>query len=235
VLSGILNGVDYSEWNTSDNPFVRFPFDAAHPDNKVLNKQALQDELDLAIEPETPLFGNITRLVDQKGVDYLLPALENVLERNVQFVLLGSGDPKWENAFLDLARRHPGKVAIRIGYDHALSHRIEAASDFYVMPSRFEPCGLNQMYSLRYGSIPIVRRTGGLDDSVTDLLENAELANGIKFDAPHPEPLGKALNKALHLYAEKPLLRHYRHNAMTADFSWSRTAKEYGRIYRRLV
>jgi len=173
--------------------------------------------------------------VDQKGSDLLLGALEEMLAAPMQFALLGSGSPRLERAFQRLALRHPGKVAVRIGYDHALAHRIEAAADFFVMPSRFEPCGLNQMYSLRYGTIPIVRATGGLDDSVVDLTENAQQATGIKFQEPSPSALAKAIRKALVLYQRKPLLESLRQNGMAKDFSWDRTAGEYLGVYERII
>ena len=153
----------------------------------------------------------------------------------MQFVLLGSGSPLLEKAFQNLARRYPDKAAARIGYDHPLSHRIEAGCDFYLMPSRFEPCGLNQMYSLRYGAIPIVRATGGLDDSIIDLTEDLEQANGIKFYEYSSRALAKAIRKALVLYGEPPLLRRFRKNAMSADFSWDRTTAAYVDVYRRTL
>jgi starch synthase len=191
--------------------------------------------MNLPWAPDVPLFGNISRLVDQKGSDILLGALEEMLAANLQFVLLGSGSATLEKAFQNLAHRHPDKVAVRIGYDHALSHRIEAGSDFYLMPSRFEPCGLNQMYSLRYGSVPVVRAVGGLDDSIIDPTEDPEAATGIKFYSYSSRALAKAIRKALVLYAEPELYRHFQANGMTADFSWERTSGKYVAMYRRLL
>src|SRR5204862_2005751 len=181
------------------------------------------------------LFGNISRLVDQKGSDILLGALEEMLAANMEFVLLGSGSPALEKAFQSLARRYPNKVAARIGYDHALSHRIEAGCDFYLMPSRFEPCGLNQMYSQRYGTIPVVRATGGLDDSVIDPREDLEQASGIKFYEYSSRALAKAIRKALVLYQDAGLLRQFRKNGMMTDFSWDRTTHAYLAVYRRML
>src|SRR5947208_5694418 len=171
-------------------------------------KLALQREMGLAPAPEIPLFGNISRLVDQKGSDLLLGALAEMLATNMQFVLLGSGSPTLEKSFQDLSQRYPDKVAVRIGYDHPLSHRIEAGCDFFLMPSRFEPCGLNQMYSLHYGAIPIVRATGGLDDSVIDLTEDLERVDGIKFHECSTRAVAKAIRKALALYQKPGLLLH---------------------------
>jgi starch synthase len=161
--------------------------------------------------------------------------LEEMLASNLQFVELGNGKPEYEAAFQDLARRYPKQVAIRIGYEEGLPHRIEAACDFFVMPSRFEPCGLNQMYSMRYGAIPVVRATGGLDDTVVDLTETSEKANGIKFTEYHSRALAKALRKALLLFNEPFLLKHYQKNAMQADFSWKKTTAQYVEVYQRIL
>ncbi|MEW6305603.1 MAG: glycogen synthase GlgA [Verrucomicrobiota bacterium] len=235
TLVGILNGVDYEEWNTTRNPILAAAYSVRDLKGKAENKRALQSELGLPVNDDIPLFGNITRLADQKGVDIQLGALEEMLATNMQFVLLGSGATQFEHAYRALARRFPTKVAVRIGYDHDLSHRIEAGADFFLMPSRFEPCGLNQMYSLRYGTIPIVRVTGGLDDSVIDLGDDLDNANGIKFTEYSARALAKAIRKALVLYENKVLLRHFQKNAMTADFSWERTCKEYVNLYRRIL
>ena len=145
ALFGILNGVDYEEWNTTRNPYLPHPYSLQNLSGKTKDKLALQAELGLPQAADAPLFGTITRLADQKGMDIELGALEEMLSTNMQFVLLGSGSPVYEQAYLKLARRHPGKVATRFGFDQGLSHRIEAACDFYLMPSRFEPCGLNQI------------------------------------------------------------------------------------------
>jgi starch synthase len=180
-----------------------------------------------------PLFGTVTRLAEQKGLDILIPALHEMLHAPLRYVLLGSGNAAYEHALRQLHRRHPDKVAIRIGFDEGLSHRIEAACDIYLMPSRYEPSGLNQMYSLRYGTIPVVRATGGLDDSVIDANESVARANGIKFHEYSAGALAQGIRKALALYRTPSLLRQYRHNAMAADFSWARTAAQYVALYQR--
>jgi starch synthase len=235
VLTGILNGVDYDEWRTTGNPFLPAPYDVEDLSGKRQNKQALQRELGLPPTPDVPLFGIVSRLVHQKGVDVALGALEEMLAGDLQLVLLGNGVVAFQEAFFELGRRHPTKAAIRLGYNHALAHRIEAGCDFFLMPSRFEPCGLNQMYSLRYGTVPVVRATGGLIDSVVDIREDAALANGIKFTEYSSAALAKAMRKALALYREPDLLLHYQRNGMTADFSWNRSAAQYLDIYRRLA
>lgn len=234
-LVGILNGVDYEEWNTDKNPFLKHPYTVKNLTGKTATKADLQREMGLPVRPATPLFGSVTRLTDQKGVDIQLGALEEMLTRDIQFVLLGSGSRVFESAYRDLQARFPEKVAAQIGFNHGLSHRIEAGCDFFLMPSRFEPCGLNQMYSLRYGTIPVVRRTGGLDDSVIDATDDAAKANGIKFTEYGAGPLSKAVRKAVALYEDAAALQHFRVNAMTADFSWAGTAKKYAEVYRRIL
>jgi starch synthase len=235
VFCGILNGVDYNEWNPAADPHLVKPYSATRPAAKAANKLALQKELNLPENKDTPLFGTISRLAEQKGVDIQLGALAEMLSANMQFVLLGSGSAAYERGYHELARRFPDRVAVRVGYNEGLSHRIEAACDFYLMPSRFEPSGLNQMYSLRYGAIPIVRATGGLDDSVIDLKENPDRANGIKFREFSARALAKAIRKALALYEQPELFRKLRRNGMKADFSWEKTVEEYLDVYRANV
>jgi starch synthase len=229
-LFGILNGVDYEEWNPLDDQHLKAPYSEARLAGKKINKAELQTELGLAVS-DVPLFGTITRLAEQKGMDIQLAALEEMLSADMQFVLLGSGSPAYEQGYRELARRFPNKVVTRFGYDEGLSHRIEAGCDFYLMPSRYEPSGLNQMYSLHYGTIPIVRATGGLDDSVVDFMENKTRANGIKFSDYSARALAKGIRKALALYEQPELLRRCRKNGMKADFSWNRTVGEYLKIY----
>ena len=230
-LEGILNGVDYEEWNPETDAHLPHHFSAADLSGKAATKTALLQALGLPADPNVPLFATITRLVEQKGVDIQMAALEEMLAAPMQFVLLGSGDPAYERAYLDLARRHPQAVAVRLGYDHPLAHRIEAGADFYLMPSRFEPSGLNQMYSQRYGAIPIVRAVGGLDDSVRDVLEDETGATGIKFHEYSARALAKAMRKALVLHHNQELFDRYRRNGMKTDFSWERTCLRYVQLY----
>jgi starch synthase len=234
-LRGILNGVDYSEWKTTGNSFLKHAYTAEDLAGKRACKLDLQAELGLPQTDQVPLFGAISRLVEQKGMDILLGALEEMLGADLQFVLLGSGEPRFETAFQELATRHPTKVAVRIAYNHGLSHRIEAGSDFFLMPSRFEPCGLNQMYSLRYGTIPIVRQTGGLDNSVVSPNQDLTTADGIKFSEYSSRALAKAIRKALVLFKHPDLLDYFRQNAMDADFSWTRTAGEYLALFEGML
>ncbi|MGH7975354.1 MAG: glycogen synthase GlgA [Limisphaerales bacterium] len=230
-LFGILNGVDCEEWDPARDSFLSRNYSVARLSGKTANKLALQKETGLPENKKIPLFGTISRLAEQKGVDIQLGALVEMLSAEIQFVLLGSGSPAYEKGYQELARLFPKKVAVRIGYDEGLSHRIEAGCDFYLMPSRFEPSGLNQMYSLRYGTIPIVRVTGGLDDSVIDFTQDAELANGIKFQEYSARALAKAMRKALAVYQQPELLRRCRRNAMKMNFSWEQTVDQYIEIY----
>ncbi len=235
VLHGTLNGVDYEQWRTVGNPHLRADYTAEDLSGKAINKAAVQAEMGLPVRADVPLFGTISRLESQKGVDLILAALEEMLVCGFQYVLLGSGRADFEEGFRLLARRFPNQVAVRLGYDAALAHRIEAGCDFYLMPSRFEPCGLNQMYSLRYGAVPVVRASGGLQDSVTDLREDALHADGIKFEAPTAAALAKAIRKALALWREPALLDRYRRNGMSKDFSWARSVAQYAALYQRLL
>ncbi len=231
-LSGILNGVDYDEWKTEGNPHLKNAYNARNLRGKGLQKRALQKEFGLPQNAKIPLFGSVTRLdPNQKGIDILLDALKAGLEMEFQFVLLGSGDKGFEQAFRELADENPGRIGCRIGYDHSLAHRIEAGCDFFLMPSKYEPCGLNQMYSLRYGTLPIVRGVGGLEDTVIELHEDPELANGLKFQNYNAEALAKCIRRALIVFENPKLLKRLRLAGMLADHSWNRTASEYLDLY----
>jgi len=233
ALYGVLNGVDYEEWNTTSNPHLPFHYSADDLSGKERIKEGVLAEFGLTYLKGVPLFGTITRLAEQKGLDLLIPALDEMLGKSqMQFVMLGSGDATYERALQNLVTRHPGKISVRIGYNHGLSHRIEAACDFFLMPSRFEPCGLNQLYSSRYATVPVVRAVGGLDDSVVDAQENRTNATGIKFSEYTPAALVQAIRKALALYAAPAALHQFRVNGMAADFSWDRTAQRYLQLYR---
>lgn len=234
-LAGILNGVDYQEWNPAKDPLLFKNYSRFQLAGKRAGKAALQKFLGLPAKATVPLFGTVSRLADQKGVDIQLGALEEMLNSDLQFVLLGSGSPEYERAYQDLAKRYPQSCSIRIGYDEALAHRIEAGCDFFLMPSYFEPCGLNQMYSLRYGTIPIVRAVGGLDDSVIDFNENPARADGIKFYEYSVRALTKAIRKAMAMYSRGDLVDLYRQNGMKRDFSWKRAVASYEAIYQTLI
>jgi starch synthase len=235
VVVGILNGVDYDEWNSERDPHLKHHYSSASLEGKALNKAQLQAEFGLPCAPDVPLFGSIGRMVEQKGVSIMLDALTEMLNTNIQFVQIGSGSASFQRAFLELATRFPGRASVIIGFDEGVSHRIEAGCDFFLMPSRFEPCGLNQMYSLRYGTIPVVRATGGLDDTVIDPKENLEGATGIKFHDYSSQALAKGIRKAIALYEVPALLERFRRNAMAIDFSWERTSTQFIRLYEEML
>lgn len=231
-LRGILNGVDRDEWDPATDPHIARRYDAARPAGKSACKESLRRELGLAAEGDLPLVGVVSRLWEQKGLDLALRVLPEFLrEPRLEFVLLGSGEVALEDGYRRLARDFPARCAVRIGYDNALSHRIEAGADFFLMPSRFEPCGLNQMYSMAYGTLPIVRATGGLADTVTGW-DGRKGGTGIVFEHMDEEAIGWALRRALTLYGRPADLRSVRRNAMRADFSWAQAAAEHLRWYR---
>jgi starch synthase len=224
-LTGILNGIDTSDWNPSSDLHLSSEYSQRAPSGKKRCKQALQADLNLAPRADAPLFGVISRLTHQKGLDSVLQIAEGLLARGAQLCLLGTGDSLLENAFRGLAAGHPGSVSVTIGYDEGLSHRIEAGIDFFLMPSRFEPCGLNQMYSQRYGSLPIVRATGGLRDTVEDGV------TGFVFSDDSAHGLWVAVERALSAYADKAVMRRMISTAMARDFSWEKSARAYAGLY----
>jgi len=240
LLHGILNGIDYSVWDPASDPTIAQHFDAGTFNLKHINKLRLQKELGLPVGEEFLLFGHIGRLVEQKGVDLILAMLPGLIrEQQTQLVLLGSGDPELETALRKETERHPDRVAVYIGYDEQLAHRIEAACDCFIMPSRFEPCGLNQLYSLRYGTVPIVHRTGGLADTVVDatprnLLDS--VATGFVFDKPDKDSLWRAMERAIQFHKRPGVWwENLAVNGMKQDFSWDASARHYMDIYRGAI
>lgn len=236
-LSGILNGIDYRDWSPCNDPHLARPYSVRSQGGKADNKRALQEDFDLPPR-DVPLLGHVGRLVEQKGIDLLLDILPELLARDLQLVILGSGHAELEQALLDLQSAHPRQVGVRIGYSEPLAHRLEAGADLFLMPSRFEPCGLNQLYSLRYGTVPIVRRTGGLADSVVDaspehLADGS--ATGFQFDAAEAPDLLAAIERALALYDRPEAWRRLMTRGMQQDFSWTRSAHRYLELYQQLV
>ncbi len=225
-LHGILNGVDYTEWNPAADPHLPASFGPDDLVGKAHCKAELRTEMKLeANRPEAPLFGCVGRLVHQKGSDLTAAAAPALVERGAQIALLGSGEPALETAWRDLAARFPGRIAVQIGFDEGLAHRIEAGSDLFLMPSRFEPCGLNQMYSLRYGTLPIVHAVGGLANTVEDEV------TGFTFTEATVEALVAAADRALAMYGNSDRFEACQRQAMARDFSWDRAAAAYERIY----
>jgi len=236
-LGGIINGIDLDQWDPEKDPNIFQCYSAKTLSKKLLNKTALQAQLGLPIEEHIPLFGLIGRLVEQKGIDLLLDCFSEMITMKLQFVLLGSGDKVFERQLQEFAELYPDKIAIKIGYDEALAHLIEAGADAFLMPSRFEPCGLNQMYSQRYGTVPIVRKTGGLADTVIDALPETlgnQTATGIVFNEASPSALLEAIKRTLILYSMPDSWKKIQVNAMGKDFSWQRSAKQYLELYQKL-
>jgi starch synthase len=230
---GILNGVDYADWDPRHDRHLTTHFTENDLRGKASNKQRLLAAMSLGFEPHRPLLSMVTRLAEQKGIDLLFDALPALLrERDFGFVILGSGDERYASFFADMARRHPGRVAFRSGYDEALAHLIEAGGDMFLMPSRYEPCGLNQMYSLRYGTIPIVRKTGGLADSVQHFDPGAGTGTGCVFNDYDAPAVRWAVGTALDWYADQRKWHQLVQNAMAQDFSWSRQTAQYEQLYR---
>ncbi len=232
-LRGILNGIDYRSWNPATDTALPARYDADHLDGKAVCKAALQTEMGIQRDATAPLLAMITRLAGQKGVDVALAALPALLDDSTaQLVVLGSGEPSLEAALRALAARFPGRVGLRLGYDEPLAHRIEAGADVFVMPSRYEPCGLNQLYSLRYGTVPVVHDTGGLHDTVQPV--DATSGTGFRFAPLTADALLAALREALALHADPVRWRGLMTTGMQQDFSWERSAGEYAALYAAL-
>ncbi len=229
VLYGVLNGIDYVENDPETDKRIPYNYSVNSLDGKKKNKMSLQKELGLKVG-NAPIIGLVSRLFDQKGLDLVDEITRYVVAScDVNFVLLGTGESKYENAFLNLAKEFPQKVAVKIGFDVNLAQRIYASSDFFLMPSRYEPCGLGQMYSLRYGTIPIVRYTGGLADTVSEF--DGKSGNGFGFKNYDSSYLLKAILKALYYYKQDDYMSVLIKNAMNMDLSWERSALEYIKLY----
>jgi starch synthase len=235
-LSGILNGIDDKTWNPARDIHLVNRYSARRPAGKPANKLALQTELNLAPDPQLPLLGMVGRLVAQKGVDLVVEALTRLDQWPLQLAVLGTGERRYEQRLLTEAARRPGRLAVRIGYDEPLAHRILAAADLFLMPSRFEPCGLSQLYAMRYGAVPVARRVGGLADTVVDANPDhlrAGRATGILFDEPRAEALAAAVERALALHRDRRLWRRLMLAGMRQDHGWRHSAAEYLRLYHR--
>ncbi len=235
-LTGILNGIDTERWDPRTDPHIPAHYDAAHLSGKKECKRHLLRELEF---PETAqdlaLCVVISRLAEQKGIDILLNALEGMMALPVALAVLGTGDPGIERGLREARDRYPDRIRLRFTFDESLAHRMEAGGDLFLMPSRYEPCGLNQMYSLRYGTIPLVAATGGLDDSIIDVAQNPNTGTGFKFYEPTPEAFLFALKDAVDWYRNEPKWVELQRRAMQEDFSWSRAARSYLELYRDML
>ncbi len=234
-LYGILNGVDYREWNPSRDVHIPARYNRRDLSGKEVCKRALIEELGLAVSPETPLIGVISRLTDQKGIDILIKAAGGIVDMGAALVILGEGERRYHRRLKALSGRYPGRVVVRIGFDVPLAHRIEAGCDMFLMPSRYEPCGLNQIYSLRYGTIPIVRATGGLDDTIRDYDPETGRGTGFKFRRYSTRALLEKVRFAIEIFRDRKRWSRLLKEAMGEDFSWHRSARLYEEVYRRAI
>jgi starch synthase len=238
VLTGILNGIDTDAWDPESDPYIERYYNASRLAAKQDNKRALQARMGLDAQPDTPLFGVVSRLTEQKGHDVVAAIAAELVRAPAQLAVLGSGDAALQQRFKQLAASHPGKIAVQIGFDEGLSHQIEAGADLFLMPSRFEPCGLNQMYSQRYGTPPIVHATGGLRDTVVDADAEGlrkKRATGIVFSPLDAPRLLEACARGMALYHDKKLWRQIQKTGMAREFGWDARAREYLELYETLV
>jgi starch synthase len=237
-VSGILNGIDTDEWNPESDKHLPAHYSSVRMTGKAANKQALQIRMGLNQDADVPLLGVVSRLTHQKGLDLLLEIVPRLLELPVQLVILGSGEPAMQKNARYLAHHYPGRVAALIGFDESLSHQIEAGSDMFIMPSRFEPCGLNQFYSQRYGTPPVVHNTGGLADSVIDCTAETlkdGTASGFVFSGMSADNLYDTIKRAVELYHDQRKWKVLRKNCMSKDFSWETSARAYREVYCKVL
>jgi starch synthase len=236
-LYGVLNGTDYTVWDPSHDKLIPANYSINDLKGKQECKRHLQQKFNLP-QKDVPLLAMITRLDVQKGILLLADIFDELMKLDLQFVLLGTGDRKYEERFKDFARKYPNQAGINIGFDNHLAHEIEAGADIFLMPSKYEPCGLNQLYSLRYGTVPLVRSTGGLADTITDYtsatLQNGK-ANGFSFDEFTSQALLKTITRAVTLYENKEAWLKITKNGMVQDWSWERSAKEYNKLYEKAL
>ncbi len=231
-LVGILNGVDYAVWSPEADTFIAQNYSAHNLDGKTVCKKNLLETFRLPADTlDRPLIGIISRFADQKGFDLIAEIGAELMQENVALVALGTGQPEYEKLFKELAEKYPARVGVKIGYDNALAHRIEAGSDMFLMPSRYEPCGLNQIYSLRYGTVPVVRATGGLDDTIQNFDPKTKQGTGFKFEEYSGEALLECIQAALKTYRDPKLWKTVMANGMAKDFSWKASAAAYVTVY----
>jgi len=234
-LVGILNGVDYGQWNPATDPSISHHYDEYSLTNKRHCKESLRQQVSLPDKANTPIVAMISRLTAQKGFDLVQMRFPELIQRGLQFVLLGSGEPRYEEFFRGPALRYPDRVAVRIGFDEPLAHRIEAGADLFLMPSLYEPCGLNQMYSLKYATLPIVRAVGGLKDSVQDYDPQNHSGNGFVFTDYDGDAMLAAIDRGLSAYGDGEAWTALQQRAMAMDFSWQRSAQLYSDLYETLL
>ncbi|MCK9216678.1 MAG: glycogen synthase GlgA [Firmicutes bacterium] len=235
ILFGIENGIDYSIHNPSTDPYIYQKYDVNTIDLKVKNKLALQKELGLTVDSNIPMIGMVTRLVKQKGIDILLSRLEKIIKKDLQIVILGTGDKHYEDMLYEMKAQYPEKVSVNIMFADRLAHKIYAASDIFLMPSLFEPCGLGQMIASKYGAIPIVRETGGLKDTVIPYNEYTKEGTGFSFKNYNPGELNNTIDYAIKFYNDKEVWRRIMQNAMNLDNSWKKSSGKYKELYLKVM
>jgi len=233
---GILNGIDAETWNPATDPMLPAHFDAGQLAGKASCKRALLEAFGLPVGDDAqkrPLIGMVSRLVEQKGLDLIEAATPSMMALDATWIFIGSGQPRYETFLSNLAAKHPSRVSVRIGFDERLAHLVEAGADIFLMPSIFEPCGLNQMYSLRYGTVPVVHGVGGLDDTIRPYTSRSARANGFKFKEATGEALAKTLRQAVSVFEDRETWLSLMRQGMAEDHSWETSAKEYVKVYRR--
>lgn len=234
-LYGIINGVDYSVWNPAADKFLVKTYDEKDLSGKEACKKDLCKEYGIKYSKDKPCIGMITRLAEQKGIDLVAEAMKDIVKLQADFVLLGFGDEKYNELFKNLAKKYKDNVGVKIAFDNAVSHKIEAGCDMFLMPSRYEPCGLNQMYSLKYGTVPIVRAVGGLDDSIENFDKKTKKGNGFKFKEASVKELASTIKTAVGVYKDKKLWGALLQNCLKCDFSWESSADKYIKLYKKLL
>jgi starch synthase len=234
-LVGITNGIDPEKWNPATDELIPTQYDFKSIDNKVENKIALLEKMKLPFHEETPVIGIISRLADQKGFDLIGEVLDQLMKLNLQFVILGVGEKKYHALFEKAAKKYPTKIAIALRFDHQLAHWIEAGSDMFLMPSRYEPCGLNQFYSMKYGTVPIVRSTGGLAETVEQIDPTKGTGTGFKFEKYDSKEMLSTVKLAMQVYANQAIWLKIVKNGMSKDFSWEASARKYIQLYKKLM
>jgi starch synthase len=232
---GILNGVDYSAWSPESDAFIVQKYSAHHLEGKKACKKDLLQYFKLPVDKpehlERPLLGIVSRFADQKGFDLVAQISTELMQENLSLVVLGTGQPEYQRLFRGLAEKYPARVGLKIGYDNSLAHKIEAGADLFLMPSRYEPCGLNQIYSLRYGTVPVVRATGGLDDTIQDFDPQTNQGTGFKFVNYDGDALLESVREALKVFREPKVWQELQRNGMAEDFSWKASAAAYVTLY----
>jgi starch synthase len=234
-LYGIINGINTELWNPEKDKLIPFNFSYSTLENKIKNKKVLLKKLKLEFSENIPLLGIVSRFAWQKGFELFEPIIEKLLSKNLQLIVLGEGESKYEEFFTKISEKYPDKIAVLVEYNNELAHQITASSDIFLMPSKYEPCGLNQMYSLKYGTVPIVRKTGGLADTVRDVNEYDVTGNGFTFPDFDPFQFLDTIERALSYFKDKEKWKKIIKVGMNEDFSWNNSAKKYIEIYNKAV